>query len=119
MRNKSFVETELFRKSNILLLDKNKNHLEDVKERVSLLANTEIDNSGFVRGVIEYFYENQEELKKLAGYVKEYKGYNILSKFQEMVEANAPFSQIEEEIGISVDIVEAVMERAKKKRNEE
>ena len=105
MKNKQVAETKLFRKLNILLLDKNKEHLEELKEKISLLANVEIDNSGFIRGMIEYLYDHQGELGNLVEYVKEYKGYSILDRFEKMVEANASFKQIEKEIGIGIAIL--------------
>jgi hypothetical protein len=111
MRKKQLTETELFRKINVLLTDKNKEQLEMIKEKISLLSNVEIDNSGFVRGVIEYFSDNPEELKKLVPYVKEAKGYNILLKFNEMIAQNKTPKEIEEELGISIEIVDKIKEK--------
>lgn len=113
MRNKQLTESELFRKLNILLLDKNKEQLEEIKEKASLLANVEIDNSGLVRGIISYFHENQEELKKVIPYVKEAKGYNILMKFNEMIAENKNTKEIEKELGIGFEIVDKVKDKYK------
>lgn len=111
MRNKQITESELFRKLNILLLDKNKDQLEEVKEKASLLADIEIDNSGFVRGVIDYFHANPEELKKVVPYIKEAKGYNILMKFNEMIAENKNLKEIEKELGIGFEILDKVKEK--------
>jgi hypothetical protein len=111
MRTKQLTESELFRKMNILLLDKNKEQLEEIKEKASLLADVEIDNSGFVRGVIEYFYDNPKELKKIVPHIKEVKGYNILMKFNEMVAENKTSKEIEQELGIGFEIVDKVKEK--------
>lgn len=111
MRKKQLTETELFRRINILLLDKNKEQLEMIKEKISLLSNVEIDNSGFVRGVIEYYADNPEELKKLVPYVKEAKGYNILLKFNEMIAQNKTPKEIEEKLGISIEIVDEIKKK--------
>lgn len=111
MKNKNVTESELFRKANILLLDKNKDHLEELKEKISLLANVEIDNSGFIRGVIEYFYENQEELKKLVNTVKNYKGYNILMDFNELMGQNKSIEDINKRTGIGMEILKNIEER--------
>lgn len=111
MRDKTVTESELFKKLNILLLDKNKEHLEVIKERMSLLANVEIDNSGFIRGTIEYFYENQDQLKILVDHIKDYKGYNVLRRFQELISENASCERISDELGIGVDISKKTIKR--------
>ena len=111
MRTKQLTESELFRKLNILLLDKNKDQLEEVKEKASLFADVEIDNSGFVRGVIEYFHENPDELQKIVPYIKEAKGYNILMKFNEMLEENKKPKDIQKELGIGVEIVSKIKKK--------
>lgn len=114
MRTKQLTESELFRKLNILLLDKNKEQLEEVKEKASLLADEEIDNSGFVRGIIEYFHQNPDELKKVVPYIKEVKGYNILMKFNEMLAENKKPQDIEKELGIGFEIVDKVKQKYNK-----
>ncbi|WCK57666.1 hypothetical protein PP175_26895 (plasmid) [Aneurinibacillus sp. Ricciae_BoGa-3] len=111
MRTKQLTESELFKKLNILILDSNKDQLEEVKEKASLLANVEIDNSGFFRGVVEYFYANPNELKKVIPFIKEAKGYNILAQFTQMLEENKTPEEIEKELGIGADIVKKVKKK--------
>lgn len=111
MRPKQLTESELFRKLNILLLDRNKEQLEEIKEKASLLADVEIDNSGLIRGIIHYFFENQDELKKVVPYVKEAKGYNILMQFNEMMDNDKSAEEIEQELGIGKEIFDKVTKK--------
>lgn len=108
MRPKQLTESELFRTLNILLSDKNKQQLEDLKEKASLLADVEIDNSGLIRGLIDYFDKHPEELKKVVPYIKELKGYNVLMKFNEMIAENKSDEEIEKELGIGKKIISKV-----------
>lgn len=110
MENRQITESELFKKLNILLLSKNKDHLDEVKEKISLLSNMEIDNSGFVRGVIEYYFDNPAKLEDLVPYVTEYKGYNILDKLEKLIEKNKTIKEIDKETGIGTDILKRVLE---------
>lgn len=105
-------ETELFKGLNILLLEKNKLHLEVIKEKASLLANMEVDNSGLIRAFIEYFYKNQDELKDVIEYVKEYKGYKVLEDFKQMFIENKSDEEIEEKVGVARDITAKIRKRA-------
>lgn len=111
MRLKQLTESELFRKLNILVLDRHKTQLDNLKEKVSLLGNLEMDNSCFLRGVIEYFDEHPEELKKLLPYVKKTKGYHILFAFQKMVKNNQTSQEIEKLLGVGVEITEKMREK--------
>ena len=111
MIEKQITESELFKKLNILMLNKNKDHLEVIKEKMSLLCNIEVDNSAFLRGVIEYYYDNPDKLKDLIPYVKAYKGYNILSQFQELVEKGKSKEEITQELGLGLDIVESAFKK--------
>lgn len=110
MRTKQLTESELFRTLNILLTDKNKQQLENLKEKASLLADVEIDNSGLIRGLIDYYDTHPEELKKVVSYIKELKGYNILMKLNEMIAENKSDEDIEKELGIGTEIINKVKE---------
>lgn len=111
MAERQITESELFKKLNILILDKNKEHLEEVKERMSLLCNMEVDNSGFMRGVIEYYYDNPDKLMDLIEYVKAYKGYNILNQFQDLIDQGKDKKEIDKELGLGLDIIDAVFKK--------
>lgn len=108
MRNKNITETELFRGLNILLLDSNKEHLEDIKEQASLLANVTIDNSALFRGIIEYFYKNPKQLKNLIDEVKENKGHKIVQDLQECFEKNMADEDIYLKTGIGIKIIQKI-----------
>jgi len=113
MRTKDITETELFNKLNLLLLDRNKEQLEMLKARASMLANVEIDNSCLLRGFIEYFYANPSKLDRTIKHVKSVKGYEVLQKFQTMLEQNASAQAIFEETGVSVEIAEKILSQKK------
>ncbi|WPS85402.1 hypothetical protein SMD22_01880 (plasmid) [Brevibacillus halotolerans] len=96
-------ETDLFKKFSILLLDRNKERFNDLKEKLSMFSNIKLDNSGLFRAVIEYLYENQTHLPQIVPYVIEYKGFTILENFLEMISKNRTPEEIESQLGINVD----------------
>ncbi|MDF2880103.1 MAG: hypothetical protein K0R54_660 [Clostridiaceae bacterium] len=111
MRPKQITESELFIKLNLLLLDRNKEHLNELTDMTSLISNVVIDSSGFLRGAIEYFYENQSELEKLAPYVENYKGYNVLNLLNQLIAQNVSIEEMSEKTGIGQSIIEKAMEK--------
>lgn len=108
MRKKGVTESELFRKMNILITDEGKEQLEYEKEKTTLLADMEIDNSALVRAMIAYFYENEKQLKKLVPFLVKTKGHTLLEAFNSMIEKNANPQEIQEHLGISVKLVEKI-----------
>lgn len=114
MKKRSVTETELFRKMNILITDDLKEKMEYEKEKATLLADMEIDNSTLVRAMIWYFYDNDKQLKKLVPYLNKTKGYMMLETFNQMIEENAGIDEISKKLGISIDIIEKIEEKQKK-----
>jgi hypothetical protein len=113
MRKKNITISELFRKMNILITDELKEKMEYEKEKTTLLADMEIDNSSLVRAMVWYFYDNDQQLKKLVPYLKKTKGHNMLEEFHNMVEKNADVKEIENKLGISVEIIEKIEQKQK------
>lgn len=113
MKNKAIKETELFRKLNLLLLDRNKEHLEEIKEKASLLANENIDNSGLFRGLIEYFYKNPKYLKNIIEDVKENRGHKILKELKECFDKNMPNEDIYQKTGVGINIIKQIRKKNK------
>ena len=110
---KKIKETELFQRVNVLLLDRNKQQLQDLKEQLSLLGNIEVDNSALMRGMLDYFSDNPDELDKLVPYVKKTKGYHILKELHQMMDNNKTMGEIEKRLGISVELIEKLEEKQK------
>lgn len=110
------TETELFRAINILLLDRNKEHLDELKAKLSLISNIEMDNSGLLRAIVEYLYDHQELLPQIIPYATKYKGFVIHQEFVRMLEENKSPEDIEKELGISVSLIKEL--KRKKQRNE-
>lgn len=108
LKSKQITESELFKKVNILVSDRNKEQLESLKDRASLLANMRIDNSALIRGMLDYFDQHPDDLKKIIPHVTESKGFNILQEFQEMIHENKSLYEIEDKLGISIDIIKKV-----------
>lgn len=106
-------ETDLFKSLNVFLLSRDRNQLKVLKDKTSLLANVKIDNSAFIRGMINYFYENQEELEKLVPYAVQTKGFNILAKFNQMLAENRTPEEIEQELGIDIQVVNKLTQQHK------
>lgn len=99
------TESELFRKVNILMLDRDKEKLEDIKTKLTLQSNMEIDNSALVRSAIRYFYENPDMVKELVPYVEEAKGFTVLEQFIDMVHEKRSVHEIKDKLGISFELV--------------
>lgn len=118
MRKKSITESELFRKMNILITDELKEKMEYEKEKSTLLADMEIDNSALVRAMIWYFYDNDKQLKKLVPYLRKTKGHTMLEEFHNMIEQNADVKEIENKLGISVEIIEKIEQKQKQLEKE-
>lgn len=94
-------ETELFKKFSLLLLDKNKEHFDEIKDKLSLYSNVKLDNSGAIRAIIEFLYDNQELLQEIAPYAIQYKGFSLLEEFTKMVKDGRTPKEIEEKLGVS------------------
>lgn len=104
-------ETDLFKQISLLMLDRNKAHFDDLKEKLSMHANAKLDNSGMVRGIIEFLYEHQELLPPIASYVVQYKGFVLLESFLRMIRQNRTPQEIESELGVSVDHYEQLQKK--------
>lgn len=113
MRKKNITESELFRKMNILITDDLKEKMEYEKGRTTLLTDMEIDNSALVRAMIWYFFDNEKALKKLVPYLKKTKGQTILEEFHNMVEQKADVQEIQDKLGISIEIIEKIEQKQK------
>ncbi|MFF2531480.1 hypothetical protein ACFVS2_21470 [Brevibacillus sp. NPDC058079] len=96
-------ETDLFKKFSILLLDRNKERFDDLKEKLSMISNVKLDNSGFFRAIIEYLFEHQTHLPHIVSYVVLYKGFTILESFQQMVSLHKTPEEIENQLGVSIE----------------
>lgn len=110
-----FRETDLFQRINVLLLEKNKKQLEELKDKLSLIANVEVDNSAIIRGMIQYLMEHPDKLNEIAPYVKNAKGFNILQEFQTMLSQNTSLKEIEKRLGINIKMVRKNIEGRSKK----
>lgn len=105
------TETELFRPVHILLLDINKKHLDELKAKISLMANMDMDNSGLLRALLEFIYDRQELLEDIVPYARKYKGFMILQQFLEMIQEQKTPEEIEEELGISAALAEELIKK--------
>jgi hypothetical protein len=106
-------ETDLFRKFSLLLLDRNKQHSEELKEKLSMYANVTVDSSGMIRAIIEYLHDHQSLLAELVPYILKSKGFYVLEEFNALIEAGKSFEEIEKEIGISVEWLEELKQKGK------
>lgn len=111
VKEKNIKETELFRKVNILITDKLKQQMNYEKEKATILSNMKIDNSTLIRAMIAYFYDNESQLRKLVPYLKQVEGQVMLEKFKEMLEKDAELEDIQNELGISIDIIRKIDEK--------
>jgi len=118
MRKKSVAESELFRKMNIMITDDLKDKMEYEKEKTTLLADMEIDNSALVRAMIWFFYDNEKWLKKLVPYLKKTKGHTLLEEFNNMIQQNADVKEIEQKLGIGIEIIERIESKQKQLEQE-
>lgn len=100
-RSNKLTETELFSKTNVLLLEKNKKNLNTLKGRASLLTNTKVDNSGLIRGMIEFFNDNPDELTKVIPYVSKSMGFQVLEEVKSMLDSGIPIEDIIEKTGVA------------------
>lgn len=99
-------ETDLFKQFSLWLIERNKEHLDEIKDKVSMYANVKVDNSGVMRGIIEYLYEHPELLREVAPYVAKYKGFNVLREFEGLVEDGKTIQEIQEAMGIGLKRIE-------------
>jgi DNA-directed RNA polymerase subunit N (RpoN/RPB10) len=95
-------ETDLFKQFTILLLDRNKEHFDVLKEKLSMQANLRLDNSGVIRAMTEFFYDNQELLPLITDYVMENKGFVLLDRFFKLIDQEKTPKEIEDELGVGV-----------------
>lgn len=95
-------ETDLFKKFSLLLLDQNKEHFDEIKDKLSLYANVRLDNSGAIRAIVEYLFDNQELLPQMVSYAVKYKGFSLLEEFAKMLKEGKTPEEIEKKLGISV-----------------
>ncbi|WCF11416.1 hypothetical protein NDS46_31150 (plasmid) [Paenibacillus thiaminolyticus] len=93
-------ETDLFKQFSLWLMERNKEHLDEVKEKVSMYANVKVDNSGVIRGMIEFLYDHPELLRDVAPYVAKYKGFNVHEEFINLVKQNKSIKEIQDAMGI-------------------
>lgn len=99
-------ETDLFKQFSLWLIERNKEHLDEIKEKVSMYANVKVDNSGVMRGIIEFLYEHPELLHDLAPYVAKYKGFNVLREFEGLINEGKTMQEIHDVLGIGVKRIE-------------
>lgn len=113
MKEKIFREYEMFQNVRIFLLDKNKDNLEILKEKTSMYSNIEVDNSGLIRAMIEFFIKNQELLKDLVPFVGETMGFVIEKKITEMFAKNCSDTEIEKATGIGKELIKQLRKKTK------
>ena len=111
MKKKVIKETDLYTRINILLLDRQKNVLEELKDELSLISNAKIDNSCLIRGIIEFYSKNPSKLTDLKNYMVSQIGGIILERFEDMVASGATDDEIYNEIGIGKDIASDLREK--------
>lgn len=111
---KKITETELFDEIKILLLNENKVRLEKLKINCSKITNMSIDNSSFVRAVIEYFFANEEKLVELSDFLRNAKGFSILKSLEDMLAENASAEEIRSKLGINISIIKKIQKKINK-----
>lgn len=115
MKTRKIKETDLFTNVNVFLLDRNKEQLDTLKKNVSMMENVRMDNSALIRGMIEYFIDKPERLREMAPYARNMKGFHILNRFQEMLTENRTLQEVEDELGISIELSNEIKEKLDKK----
>lgn len=107
-KKKNITESALFKKTNVLLLERNRVHLDMIKDRLSMHENIDIDTSVLIRALIEFLYDNPKYLKKLSPYLQDLKGYRILELLEELMEQGLSIEELSEKTGIGIDILETL-----------
>ena len=98
---KKVTETNMFERINFLITSKRKKELDELKIKLSLISNVKIDNSTFLRGVINYFKENDEQLNILKDYMLKNKGKYLFNNLEDLIKNNASDEEIYNSIGLS------------------
>ena len=98
-------ENMLFQRINVGLLKKNKEHMLELKKTLSLRNNIQIDNSGLIRAMIEYFTENPRRQEELDLYIKPSMGFEILNQLEEMLDKGCQLIEIEEKLGVGAEVL--------------
>lgn len=102
-------ETELFKRNNILLLEKNKEDFEKLKELMSMHISMPVDSSSLVRTFIEYFSDNTKEFVKLKERVVKNKGFNILCSLYDEIATNKNVDSVHNKLGVEKDVIEKAL----------
>lgn len=113
MKAKLIKETELFDRVLFFLLEKHKQYMEEQKETLSKMTNDSVDNGALVRGFVEYFHENPDELAKVIPYVQKSMSHQILKDVHQAMEKGADEKRLKKDIGVSDKVAELIVLRIK------
>lgn len=102
-------ETDFFKQTNILLTQKHKTKLRELKKIATIGNNIEVDNSTFIRAMIEFLYDKPEICKNIKKYIIQNKGATYVTKFEVAIsEGNSP-SEIAKSLGVEEDVINKII----------
>lgn len=104
-------ETDFFKQTNILLTKKHKEKLEELKRITTLSNNVEVDNSTFIRAMIEYLHDKPETCKNIRKYIVQNKGATYVTKFEVEKEIGKSNREIADVLGVDEDVIDKINSR--------
>lgn len=104
-------ETDFFKQMNILFTKRHSEKLDDLKKHTTLSNNVQVDNSTFVRAMVDFLHEHPEVCNNIKKYIVQNKGATYLTNFDVMVEEGKSIQEIADELGVDVKIIKKIYER--------
>lgn len=104
-------ETDFFKQMNILFTKRHKEKLDDLKKHTTLSNNIDVDNSTFVRAMVDYLHEHPEVCSNIKRYIIQNKGATYLTNFEVMVSEEKSIEQIADGLGVDVDIIKKIYQK--------
>lgn len=101
-------ETDFFKQTNISLSERHRNKLDDLKKLTVLSNNIYIDNSTFIRAMIDFLHDHPETCVNIKQYIIQNKGATFLTNFDILVEEGKSLKEISEIMGVDIKLIEKI-----------